>query len=135
MTDFDTIDWSSWIPTVKATLLFIWKGDQLLLIRKKRGLGAGKINAPGGKIDPGETPLQAAERELLEELGVRAEGTVETTVYKGTHLEVYLRTATGQEFLARVDGATVAEAERPAVGDHAVLTFDADAVLVFSEAA
>ena len=27
---------------------------EVLLIRKKRGLGAGKINGPGGKIDPGE---------------------------------------------------------------------------------
>jgi len=70
------IDWSAWEPTVRATLLFIWRDGQLLLIRKKRGLGAGKVNGPGGKIDPGESALEAAERELHEELGVRAIGTV-----------------------------------------------------------
>jgi 8-oxo-dGTP diphosphatase len=53
-----------------ATLLFVERGDELLLIRKKRGLGAGLVNGPGGKIDPGETPEQAAVREVIEEVGV-----------------------------------------------------------------
>ena len=55
---------------VRANLCFIRRGDELLLIRKKRGLGAGKINGPGGKIDPGETALESAVRETFEELGV-----------------------------------------------------------------
>lgn len=46
--------------------------QQVLLIRKKRGLGAGKINGPGGKMDPGETPLECAVRETQEELGITA---------------------------------------------------------------
>ncbi|NOY26414.1 MAG: 8-oxo-dGTP diphosphatase [Oligoflexia bacterium] len=71
MTD---IDWTTWTPTMRATLLFVIHDGHALLIRKKRGLGAGKINAPGGKLDPGETAIQAAERELHEEVGVRAEG-------------------------------------------------------------
>lgn len=62
------IDWTSWHGEMKATLLFIVKDGQVLLIEKKRGLGAGKINGPGGKIEPGETPLQAAIRETQEEL-------------------------------------------------------------------
>lgn len=55
---------------MRATLLFVFHGGQVLLIRKKRGLGAGKINGPGGKIDPGESPMQCAIRETEEELGV-----------------------------------------------------------------
>jgi 8-oxo-dGTP diphosphatase len=46
------------------------KGGNVLLIRKKRGLGAGKINAPGGKLEPRETALDAAIRETQEEIGV-----------------------------------------------------------------
>lgn len=70
----DAIDWSGWQPTVRATLLFVVRGDQILLIRKKRGLGAGKINAPGGKIEAGESPLACALRETREEIGVEAVG-------------------------------------------------------------
>ena len=57
-----------WRPVDVATLLFIVQGEQVLLIRKKRGLGAGKINGPGGKLDAGETPQQCAIREIQEEL-------------------------------------------------------------------
>ncbi len=67
-----TIDWTTWQPQMLATLLFIFREGEVLLIRKKRGLGAGKINGPGGKIDPGETPQECAVREVEEELCVRA---------------------------------------------------------------
>jgi 8-oxo-dGTP diphosphatase len=62
------IDWTSWSGEMLATILFVIKDGRILLIEKKRGLGAGKINGPGGKIDPGETALQAAVRETQEEL-------------------------------------------------------------------
>lgn len=61
-------DWSTWVPAQRATLLFVIRDGRILLIHKKRGLGAGKINGPGGRIEPGETPRQAAVREIREEL-------------------------------------------------------------------
>jgi len=64
------IDWDGWRPEIRATLMFVREGDEVLLIRKLRGIGAGKINAPGGKIDPGETPRESAIRETEEELHV-----------------------------------------------------------------
>jgi len=66
--DSSPIDWSVWRGEMLATILFVIKDGRILLIEKKRGLGAGKINGPGGKIDPGETALQAAIRETEEEL-------------------------------------------------------------------
>ena len=53
-----------------VTLCFIVRDGRVLLMRKKRGIGAGKINAPGGKVDPGEAPLAAAVRETQEEICV-----------------------------------------------------------------
>ena len=68
------MDWNTWTPRELATLCFIRCDGRLLLIRKKRGLGAGKINAPGGRLEPGETPLEAAIRETQEEVGVTPTG-------------------------------------------------------------
>jgi 8-oxo-dGTP diphosphatase len=66
------LNWKSWQPRERATLLFVVRDGEVLLIRKKRGLGAGKINGPGGRIEPGETSREAAIRETREELGIEA---------------------------------------------------------------
>ncbi len=68
--DVTKIDWKSWEAKEKAVLCFIQEGSKALLIHKKRGLGQGKVNAPGGRIEPGETPLEAAIRETQEEVGL-----------------------------------------------------------------
>ncbi len=63
----------TWKPVEEAVLCFIRdrKEGKVLLIHKKTGLGAGLINAPGGRIDPGETPEEAAVRETFEEVGLK----------------------------------------------------------------
>lgn len=48
-------------------------GDEVLLGEKLTGLGVGKIVGPGGKLEHGETPHEAAIREVREEVGVRVE--------------------------------------------------------------
>ena len=56
------IDWKDWKPEELSTIMFVVEENRVLLIHKKRGLGAGKINGPGGKIEKGETPMQCAIR-------------------------------------------------------------------------
>ena len=68
------IDWVSWQPTEHANLCFVIRDGQILLIRKKRGLGAGKINGPGGRLEKGETAEHSAIRESQEEVGVTPTG-------------------------------------------------------------
>jgi 8-oxo-dGTP diphosphatase len=70
----NTIDWVAWQPTERANLCFVIRDGQILLIRKKRGLGAGKINGPGGRLEPAETPEQSAVREAEEEVGLTPTG-------------------------------------------------------------
>ncbi len=56
-------------PDIRRTLLFLRRGDQILLAMKKRGFGVGRWNGVGGKLEPGETIEQALVREAEEEIG------------------------------------------------------------------
>jgi 8-oxo-dGTP diphosphatase len=56
---------------VRATVCHIINGNNLLLQKKSAGLfGEGKWNGVGGKLGKGETTLEGAEREALEETGL-----------------------------------------------------------------
>ncbi len=68
------IDWAVWTPTDLATLVFVQRDERLLLIHKKRGLGAGKLNGPGGRLEIGETFDACASREVQEELCITPKG-------------------------------------------------------------
>ena len=94
------VDWDAWVPAQRATLLFVRRGGELLLIHKKRGLGAGKINGPGGRIEPGETARAAAVREVEEELcvtptGVEERGRLRFQFADGFSIEAIVFTADG----------------------------------------
>ncbi len=96
------IDWREWIPTERATLLFVLRDGNILLIHKKTGLGAGKINGPGGRIEPGETARQGAIREVQEELcvtptGVRQAGELSFQFVDGYSLHGTVFTASSFE--------------------------------------
>lgn len=54
------------------TLVYPLKKDKVLLIKKKRGLGKGFWNGPGGKIEENEDIEEAAIRELEEETRLKA---------------------------------------------------------------
>jgi 8-oxo-dGTP diphosphatase len=94
------VDWEHWSPRDRATLLFVIRGGEILLIRKKRGLGAGKINGPGGRIDPGESALACAIREVEEELcvtptGVEARGELRFQFVDGYSIHGFVFSASG----------------------------------------
>jgi 8-oxo-dGTP diphosphatase len=75
------IDWNRWEACDPATLVFVFRDDEMLLINKKTGLGKGKVNGPGGKVDPGEGTVACAIRECREELGIE----VSDLEYCGQH--------------------------------------------------
>ena len=58
---------------IHATLCFIVRDGasaHVLLGKKKRGFGIGKLNGIGGKLEPGESPEDGIIREVQEEVGM-----------------------------------------------------------------
>lgn len=55
-----------------VTLVLPMRDGRLLLGVKKRGFGVGKLNGFGGKLNEGESIVEAAVRELGEEIGINA---------------------------------------------------------------
>ena len=57
-------------------------GGELVLVRQSRpGSGSRTLELPSGKLDDGETPLEAAARELAEECGLAAEELAEVGTF------------------------------------------------------
>ena len=59
-------------PSVGAGAI-VWRGDDVLLIRRGKPPRQGEWSIPGGRIEWGETPAEAAMRETLEESGCMIE--------------------------------------------------------------
>lgn len=69
-------DWANIIPLTD-------KQEVVMIEQYRHGIDAVTLEIPGGIVDPGENPREAAARELFEETGYRA---VEEVIYLGkTH--------------------------------------------------
>ncbi|MCD8189775.1 MAG: (deoxy)nucleoside triphosphate pyrophosphohydrolase [Clostridiales bacterium] len=70
------------MKTIQVVAAVIHKNHQIFATARGYGDYKGRWEFPGGKIEPGETPRQALEREIWEDLNVRIEvgaqiGTIE----------------------------------------------------------
>lgn len=96
---FYDIDWEQWQPNMIATLLFVVRDEEVLLIHKKTGMGKGKINGPGGKVEEDEKPIDGAVRECQEEITItptnpRARGVMNFQFVDGLQLRCFIFSAT-----------------------------------------
>jgi len=59
------------VPTIDVVAAVVTDGDEILVCRRGPHIGqAGRWEFPGGKVEPGEDPVDALIREVREELGV-----------------------------------------------------------------
>ncbi|MGW8381067.1 NUDIX hydrolase [Streptomyces sp. ODS28] len=89
-------------PVAYALVILRHEGRCLMAYQRQRGLW----ELPGGGIDPGETPREAAVRELWEETGQRV-------APDSLHFACYTRTALGVEQNVLYGAVFTAEAEGP----------------------
>ena len=67
--EFHVTDYPDWSAVIAIT-----DDQQVVLVEQYRyGVDRVSVEFPAGAVDPGETPLASAERELLEETGYAAE--------------------------------------------------------------
>lgn len=67
--DFYILDAPEWINVIPIT-----NDQEVILVEQYRyGIQKPTLEIPGGMVDKGETPIEAAGRELLEETGYRSE--------------------------------------------------------------
>ena len=109
------------IPQVAVGAFVFDERGRVLLIERGRPPGEGLWTVPGGKLEPGETLVQAVAREVREETGLTAEigplVCVVERIAEGYHYVIL-------DYLARVVGGARAAAPetagggpRPAPGD------------------
>jgi A/G-specific adenine glycosylase len=81
------------VPHRDIGAALVWRDRRILIARRpERGLLGGLWEFPGGKVEAGETPAQAARREVREELGVEAEviGMADTVAHAFSHFRITL---------------------------------------------
>jgi 8-oxo-dGTP pyrophosphatase MutT (NUDIX family) len=67
--EFFGIGASDWVNVIPLTP----EGEVVMVRQFRHGAGVVTLETPGGMVDPGERPDEAAARELLEETGYRAD--------------------------------------------------------------
>ncbi|ATP39723.1 DNA mismatch repair protein MutT [Solibacillus sp. R5-41] len=84
------------------TLCFIKRTDELLMINREKSPNMGMWNGVGGKAEQGESAIQCAIREILEETGIHV--LAANTHYKGSVSWIEEHQKTGMDlFLIEVE--------------------------------
>ena len=67
-----TCDWTGRYRLTAG--VYAMRGGRILMLERVAGMMCGFWSVPGGRVDPGETPLEGAIRELREEAGLSPTG-------------------------------------------------------------
>jgi 8-oxo-dGTP pyrophosphatase MutT (NUDIX family) len=93
-------------PRHAGAAVIVRHGGRILMVRHSYRAGYG---LPGGNVRRGEAPVQAAARELREEVGIVAEPSALTAIYATRDLHVFAYRPT-REPAVRIDNREIVEA-------------------------
>ena len=121
---FSLIECVDWINIIALT-----RDERVVLIRQYRpGTDEVCLEIPGGMVDPGETPADAAARELVEETGYTSArweqiGTVAPNpAIQNNHLHTFLALDAEPTSAQRLEGSEVIDVETATLADcHAAI--------------
>lgn len=68
------------MPFELSASVVLWRGDEILVMKRAGGFSAGGWFIPGGHVEDGERPVEAAAREVFEETGISVEADALTLV-------------------------------------------------------
>lgn len=119
-----------------TVLAILGDGNFVICAEYRHGIGDWVYTLPGGNVDPGENPLEAGKRELLEETGYRAKNFKELAIHYPCpailNQKVHVLTATGAE-LAGFPSLEPAEwIETHTMSENEVYALIADGAMVDS---
>ncbi len=66
-------------PDRPAAFVVVQRADEVAVVRVSLAGGANRLDLPGGGLDPGESAMEAANRECGEEAGLRVSAETEIT--------------------------------------------------------
>ncbi len=101
-----------------ATLCFVIRGDEILMINRNKPPFMGLWNAVGGHIENGETPVQSAIREIKEESGITVTDVELQSVFTWNYDD-----ETGYVFTAKLDD----------VGYDGIIKNDSEGITAFKK--
>lgn len=58
------------MPFELSASVVLWRGEEILVMKRAGGFSAGGWFIPGGHVEQGERPAESAARELFEEAGI-----------------------------------------------------------------
>lgn len=105
-------------PILAASAIVVVDG-RILLIQRANEPQAGRWTVPGGRVEPGESPAQAAAREVLEETGLQVEIGEELL---SVLLEYPGRTFEAHDFAATVIGGELCAGDDAAAAEWVPLS-------------
>ncbi len=94
---------------ISGTLVYCRRGDEVLLMRRRKAPNVGLWVAPGGKVEIDESPYECAVRELREETGLQVKAVyfralvTEVSPRSDYQWQIFLYLVTEFERVARPD--------------------------------